>query len=63
MAAETRNFGEIEGKLGFAHATRMGGKFSNDLYSTGRGFCLTNYQALFNGRSVFTETIDLTPSC
>jgi hypothetical protein len=46
---------EIEGKLSFAHATRMGGKFSNDLYSTGEGFCLTNYQALFNGRSVFTR--------
>jgi hypothetical protein len=33
--------------------------FSNDLYSTGEGFCLTNYQALFNSRSVFRR--DLRP--
>lgn len=44
---------EIESKLGFPHTTRMGGKFSNALYSTGEAFCLTNYQALFNSRSVF----------
>jgi hypothetical protein len=50
---------EIETKLGFPHATRMGGDFSNDLYSTGEAFCLTNYQALFNSRSVFRR--DLRP--
>jgi superfamily II DNA or RNA helicase len=50
---------EIETKLGFAHTTRMGGDFSNDLYSTGEAFCLTNYQALFNSRSVFRR--DLRP--
>lgn len=44
---------EIMAKLGFPHTTRMGGKFSNDLYETGRGFCLTNYQALFNSRTTF----------
>ncbi len=46
---------EIATKLGFAHSTRMGGKFSNDSYSTGEGFCLTNYQALFNSRTVFAR--------
>ena len=50
---------EIETKLGFPHTTRMGGKFSNALYSTGEAFCLTNYQALFNSRSVFRS--DLRP--
>ena len=50
---------EIDSKLGFPHTTRMGGNFSNNLYSTGQGFCLTNYQALFNSRSVFRK--DLKP--
>lgn len=50
---------EISTKLGFAHSTRMRGEFSNDLYSTGQGFCLTNYQALFNSRTVFRR--DLRP--
>jgi hypothetical protein len=44
---------EIDTKFGFPHTTRMSGHFSNNLYSTGQGFCLTNYQALFNSRSVF----------
>ena len=44
---------EITAKLGFTHTTRMGGQFSNNLYSTGQGFCLTNYQALFNSRTTF----------
>jgi Rad3-related DNA helicase len=46
---------EIATKLGFAHSTRMAGRFSNDNYSTGEGFCLTNYQALFNSRTVFAR--------
>lgn len=46
---------EIETKLGFTHSTRMAGKFSNDSYSTGEGFCLTNYQALFNSRTIFAR--------
>lgn len=50
---------EIDSKLGFSYATRMGGEFSNNAYSTGQGFCLTNYQALFNSRSVFKN--DLKP--
>lgn len=50
---------EIDSKLGFPHTTRQLGAFSNNLYSTGQGFCLTNYQALFNSRSVFRR--DLKP--
>jgi hypothetical protein len=50
---------EIDNKLGFPHTTRMEGRFSNNLYSTSQGFCLTNYQALFNSRSVFRN--DLRP--
>ena len=46
---------EIATKLGFMHSTRMLGKFSNESYSTGEGFCLTNYQALFNSRTVFAR--------
>jgi hypothetical protein len=37
----------------------MGGEFSNGFYSTGQGFCLTNYQALFNSRAIFRR--DLKP--
>ena len=50
---------EITEKLGFPHTTRMGGSFSNNLYAIGEGFCLTNYQALFNSRSAFNR--DLRP--
>lgn len=50
---------EITEKLGFPHTTRMGGAFSNNLYETGEGFCLTNYQALFNSRTIFNR--DLRP--
>ncbi len=50
---------EVSAKLGFPHTTRMGGEFSNNLYSISQGFYLTNYQALFNSRSVFRR--DLRP--
>lgn len=46
---------EITTKLGFTHCTRVAGRFSNDSYSTGEGFCLTNYQALFNSKTVFAR--------
>jgi hypothetical protein len=36
---------------GIAHTTRVEGKFSNDLFETGRSFCITTYAALFNGYS------------
>ena len=44
---------EINTKLGFPHTTRMAGKFSNNFYSTGQGFCLTNYQHFFTSRTTF----------
>lgn len=44
---------ECEERLGFACTTRSGGAFSNDAFENGTGFCITNYQALFNSRSVF----------
>lgn len=46
---------EASSKLGFQHTIRMESRFSNNLYETGQGFCLTNYQALFNGRTTFTR--------
>lgn len=33
--------------------TYYNGKYSNDLYQTGKAACLTTYQAIFNGKSVF----------
>jgi hypothetical protein len=51
---------EITEKLGFPHTTRMAGAFSNNLYAIGEGFCLTNYQALFNSRTAFAR--DLRPN-
>jgi Type III restriction enzyme, res subunit len=46
---------EATSKLGFQLTTRMEGVFSNNLYETGQGFCLTNYQALFHGFTTFTR--------
>lgn len=33
--------------IGIAHTTRMNGRWSNDLFETEKGFCITNYAALF----------------
>lgn len=44
---------ECRTKLGFDCTTRMGGKFSNELFENGTTFCITNYQALFNSRTKF----------
>jgi superfamily II DNA or RNA helicase len=38
-------------RIGIAHTTRVRGEFSNDLFETGRSFCITTYAALFNGYS------------
>ncbi|MBB4659265.1 DEAD/DEAH box helicase family protein [Parvularcula dongshanensis] len=38
-------------ELGVACTTKMGRDFSNDLFEEGRAFCITNYAAIFNGRS------------
>lgn len=51
LVGQTRK--ECEERLGFACTTRAGGRFSNDDFENGTGFCITNYQALFNSRSVF----------
>jgi len=42
-------------KIGIEHTTRAYGKWSNDLFETEKGFCITNYAALFNGRSVIAR--------
>ena len=41
--------------IGIAHTTRMNGQWSNDLFETEKGFCITNYHALFNGRSLIAR--------
>jgi hypothetical protein len=38
-------------KLGLRHSCRVKRDFDNDLFETGRGFCITTYQAIFNGHS------------
>lgn len=39
------------GRIGIKCTTRLTGSFDNDLFETGRGFCITTYAALFNGHS------------
>lgn len=41
--------------IGIAHTTRMNGKWSDDLFETEKGFCITNYAALFNGYSLIAR--------
>ena len=41
--------------IGVAHTTRMDGQWSNDLFETEKGFCITNYAALFNGYSLIAR--------
>ncbi|MDP9590490.1 UNVERIFIED_ORG: hypothetical protein J2W19_003049 [Shinella zoogloeoides] len=40
-------------RLGIAYTTRVQGEFSNDLFETGKAFCITTYQALFTANSTF----------
>ncbi|AUQ71138.1 DEAD/DEAH box helicase family protein [Phaeobacter inhibens] len=42
-------------KIGIGHTTRSYGKWSNDLFETEKGFCITNYAALFNGHSTIAR--------
>lgn len=42
-------------RLGISYTTRILGAFSNDLFETGRAFCITTYQALFSSISAFTK--------
>lgn len=39
-------------RIGLPHTTRVKKGFSNDLFETEKSFCITTYQALFNGHSV-----------
>ncbi len=42
---------EEAARIGIEHTIRVQQKFSNDLFETGKGFCITTYAALFNGHS------------
>lgn len=42
-------------RLGLIYTKRTGGEFSNDLFETGKAFCITTYQALFTANSTFTK--------
>lgn len=39
-------------RIGIPHTIRIKTNFSNDLFETAKSFCITTYQALFNGHSV-----------
>lgn len=38
-------------RIGLEHTIRVRSRFNNDLFESGRGFCITTYHALFNGLS------------
>jgi len=38
-------------RIGLDHTTRVRSGYNNDLFESGRGFCITTYHALFNGLS------------
>src|SRR5690606_9773066 len=38
-------------KIGIDFTTRLKGQYSNNLFETGKGFCITTYAAIFNGHS------------
>jgi len=38
-------------RIGLEHSIRIRAGFDNDLFESGRGFCITTYHALFNGLS------------
>lgn len=48
-------------KIGLDYTTRIEGVWSNDLYERGKAIAITNYQALFNARTVFRG--DKAPTC
>lgn len=41
-------------KLGLRYSKRTGGAFSNDLFETGKAFCITTYQSLLVAKSPFS---------
>ncbi len=42
-------------RLGIKYTKRAQGSFSNDLFETGKAFCITTYQALFTPTSTFKD--------
>ncbi len=40
-------------RIGIKNSTRAGGSFDNDLFETGKAFCITTYAALFSSLSPF----------
>lgn len=44
-------------KLGLKHTVRVRGQFNNDLFETGKAFCITTYAALFNPYSRFRSSL------
>jgi superfamily II DNA or RNA helicase len=42
-------------RLGIPYTTRTHGTFSNDLFETGKAFCITTYQALFAAINAFSK--------
>ncbi|MBJ3786350.1 DEAD/DEAH box helicase family protein [Devosia sediminis] len=42
-------------RIGIAHTTRTRRNFSNELFETGKAFCITTYAALFNGHSALRK--------
>ena len=46
-----RQTAEEATRIGIDHSIRIRREFSNDLFETGKAFCITTYAALFNGHS------------
>ena len=46
-----RQTSEQARQVGLEHTTRVEGDYNNDLFESGKAFCITTYQALFNGLS------------
>jgi hypothetical protein len=46
-----RQTSEEAKRIGIDHSVRVSRQFSNDLFETGKAFCITTYAALFNGHS------------
>lgn len=42
-------------RIGIAHTVRVRGGFTNNLFETGKAFCITTYAALFNGHSALRK--------
>jgi hypothetical protein len=46
-----RQTSEEAKRIGIEHTTRIQRQFSNDLFESGKSFCITTYAAIFNGHS------------